>query len=846
MKLVFISSSLQSRPFVKGILHLSSPCIISYSFEARRSISTSVFRFQMAPSSPLEATVIDGKKYRNVREGLASVLAPYSQDSRPSGKQTRNNDEGDQAVFYNPIQQFNRDLSVLAITVYGEGAVVEKEARLGQKNHARKSAKERKKQKSKTDSHDATAAEPPATHTDGGKRNARATADVNGDAVESESNDKAKTNDEAAGIATTLDTAVEQANGRKRKADEITDPYTGPSAADPSKKARTSDDVEEDEDDLLVEAFSSDPLAEKGAEREKNQNGGRRQEGNLQEAATSSVSASTEKRIPFTILDALSATGLRALRYAKEIPFATNVVANDLSPASVQAIELNIRHNDVKDKVHSNLGDARGFMYSKVGNEKQRQGDGYVHRFDVIDLDPYGTAAPFIDASLQALQDGGMLCVTCTDAGVFASTGYPEKTYALYGGMPVKGPHSHEGGLRLILNAVAIAGARYGLAIEPLLSLYIDYYARTFIRVHRKQNEVKMLAGTTMTVYNCAHGCGAWTTQPLLRNQPQTSKNGETFYKFSFAQAPSTTPDCEHCGSKLHLCGPMWAGPLHNPHFVQRMLDKIPSLDKNVYGTTERLEGMLTLALEEDLSPQPSPAATSAAQHATTSDTKIIPRLPPNVIDGAPFFIIPNQIAKVIHCATPSENMIRGAILSTGYRVTRSHCKPGSIKTNAPWSVLWEIMREFMRTKAPIKEGAVKKGTPGWNILSRVRGTERSFVSGLADLTKDQLKRCETKEDLKTVLHGMLGRLEKDNPASSAGGEEATTQTNGRLEESEALSEDQPRRSRSRSSSTVETGKLKIVFDEKLGKEKPRAKLVRYQMNPRENWGPMSRAGKMG
>ena len=37
----------------------------------------------------------------------------------------------------------------------------------------------------------------------------------------------------------------------------------------------------------------------------------------------------------------------------------------------------------------------------------------YAHRessqrFDVIDLDPYGTAAPFIDGAVQAISDGGM------------------------------------------------------------------------------------------------------------------------------------------------------------------------------------------------------------------------------------------------------------------------------------------------------------------------------------------------------------------------------------------------------------------------------------------------------
>jgi tRNA (guanine26-N2/guanine27-N2)-dimethyltransferase len=29
--------------------------------------------------------------------------------------------------------------------------------------------------------------------------------------------------------------------------------------------------------------------------------------------------------------------------------------------------------------------------------------------YDVVDLDPYGTAVPFLDSAIQALGDGGML-----------------------------------------------------------------------------------------------------------------------------------------------------------------------------------------------------------------------------------------------------------------------------------------------------------------------------------------------------------------------------------------------------------------------------------------------------
>lgn len=34
----------------------------------------------------------------------------------------------------------------------------------------------------------------------------------------------------------------------------------------------------------------------------------------------------------------------------------------------------------------------------------------------------------------------------------------------------------------------------------------------------------------------------------------------------------------------------------------------------------------------------------------------------------------------------------------------------------------------------------------------------------------------------------------------------------------------------------------RVVFDETLGADKQTKRLVRYQMNPRANWGPMSRA----
>lgn len=309
----------------------------------------------------------------------------------------------------------------------------------------------------------------------------------------------------------------------------------------------------------------------------------------------------------------------------------------------------------------------------------------------------------------------------------------------------------------------------------------------------------------------------------------------------------------------------MWAGPLHNPYFVQQILDRLPTLDKAVYGTLDRLRGMLTVALEEDLtlgSANTDTRTTSAEGAATTTttaaaagvvegmsmspatrDLRMIPRLPPDAIDESPFFFIPNYVAKVLHCATPAEDQLRGAIRRLGYRVTRSHCKPGSFRTDAPWGVIWEIFREWVRTKSPTKEDAVRPGTAGWGILRRARGTERKGVTDFKEDLRQGIDKAGNWEDVKTAMEAAMWRLQQQQ-------QQQITPTD--RDPVPALLLDQKKTTASATaaedgSSTTTTTKpldeLEIVFDERLGKDKPRGKLVRYQTNPCANWGPMNRAG---
>lgn len=639
---------------------------------------------------------VNGKTYGTVKEGKATILVPQGAKI--------GEDRGEvQQVFYNPIQQYNRDLSVLAIKTYGEAILEQRKAQ-----YESRMSKQGKK--------------------------------------------------------------------RKREDDEEKPQQ------EPVEKDAQSEPTNASEE-ITVPEPSGKPASHK------------------------------PYKPQFRILDALSASGLRALRYAHELPFVTTVNANDLSASAAESIKMNAKYNGLEEKISVTKDDALAHMYRAIAEDlskRDRAGNpGTANKFDVIDLDPYGTAAPFFDAAVQAVRDdGGLLCITCTDSAVWAGHSYCEKTFALYGGIPIKGMHSHEAGLRLVLNAVANSAARYGLTIEPLLSLSIDFYTKFFIKVTKSPQAVKFLASKTMLVYSCDSGCGAWETQPLLRSKPVPNKKGTgSFYKHSMALGPTSDHLCQHCGFKMHVSGPMYGGHIHSQDFIERLLAQIPEADSTVYGTLPRLQGMLQTALEEHLAGPPVPESVSPKDAELAS------------YDHYPFFVIPGRLANVLSCVTPSEDMIRGALIHLGYRTTRSHCRPGSIKTDAPWSTIWWVMTEWVRQKSPVKTSKFKPSMAAWKILSD---------AGLVGHENGQTQEGSSKDE----DSAMVG-IEPD--ASAAAVEtEADISTTSKAQGGEAdtpLSEAELRQT--------------LVFNDdlaRLARRHGERKVVRYQINPRANWGPMSKA----
>lgn len=373
------------------------------------------------------------------------------------------------------------------------------------------------------------------------------------------------------------------------------------------------------------------------------------------------------KLLGLTILEALSASGLRSCRYGLEIPNVYKIVANDLSADAVASINRNIEHNQLTGKVVANQGDAIKFMASTN------------NKFNIVDLDPYGTASPFIDSAIQCIEEDGMLLVTCTDAAVLAGSGYPEKCFALYGGNNfgnsyINSETNHEVGIRLMLQSIASTAAKYKKSIEPMLSLSIDYYFRVWVKVKTSPIRVKNLASETMLTYGC-NGCGHKVVQPLgIRN------DNKYVYPKLVGQVRS---HCEYCGSTYNVAGPMYAGPLHNQDFINKILHLNEKSDTKVYKTSERIKGMLTLAQSE--------------------------------LNTVPFFYNLNHLSSIFKSPPISIDEYSKAVGNLGYKLSLTHAKKNCIKSDIPWEKNLEIIRQWTikQNKAYIEEMKAKLESEG-------------------------------------------------------------------------------------------------------------------------------------
>nr|CAD1841825.1 unnamed protein product [Ananas comosus var. bracteatus] len=426
------------------------------------------------------------------------------------------------------------------------------------------------------------------------------------------------------------------------------------------------------------------------------------EEDNSQEPRNMKWKGPRELKAP-KVLEALAASGLRALRYAREVDGIGQVIALDNDKASVEACKKNIQFNGslACSKVEAHLADARVYMLT------------HPKEFDVVDLDPYGSPSVFLDSAVQSVADGGILMCTATDmavlCGAVGRSAIPSEIFSgvfvkrekWYGSYPVKGKYCHEMALRILLASIESHANRYKRYIVPILSVHMDFYIRVFVRIFTSASEIKNTPLKLSYVYQCV-GCDSFHLQSVGR---VVSKNN------SMKPAPGFGPvvpqQCSHCGKKYNMGGPIWSAPMHDQEWVLSILANVKAM-KERYPAYEKITAVLTMISEE--------------------------------LHDIPLFLSLHNLCATLKCTSPSAVMFRSAVINAGYRISGSHVNPLGLKSDAPMDVIWDIMRCWVNSH-PIR--AQPPDHSGTVILSKEPTLQANFARAAASLSKAQVKKVK-------------------------------------------------------------------------------------------------------
>jgi tRNA (guanine26-N2/guanine27-N2)-dimethyltransferase len=332
------------------------------------------------------------------------------------------------------------------------------------------------------------------------------------------------------------------------------------------------------------------------------------------------------------VCEPLSSSGIRGVRFAAEVKAVKNVLVNDISARAVKLARHNVELNSLNDRVEVENKDANCLLSCHGAPKK---------RFDVIDLDPFGSPVPYVDSAIRALRNDGLLAVTATDLAPLCGV-HPKACIRKYGGKPLRTEYCHELAIRLLLGCVASSAARHEIGIRVLFSHSTDHYVRAYVQIHygaKKADESIKNLGYILHCFNCLHR--------------ETAKS----------LTDRKTEKCPECGSTLDYSGPLW-------------LDKI--LDRQ----------FCSLISSEN------------SRRALRNSVKIarLLELASNEADAPATYYVLDKLSGQMSLPVPSISAMINALLEGGFATVPTHFNSRGLKTEAPALKVQEKLKNLAVT----------------------------------------------------------------------------------------------------------------------------------------------------
>ena len=319
----------------------------------------------------------------------------------------------------------------------------------------------------------------------------------------------------------------------------------------------------------------------------------------------------------------LTGSGIRTLRYLNECSGDFNAKMFDANPNAVDTAQRNIKRLGFEDRARVLKGDAKYLLLSE-SREK---------RFDYVDVDPFGTPAPYLNAAIQSLNpEGGFLALTATDMPVLCGA-YPNVAMRRYGGFSTRAPFTHEIAIRLLQALVFRVAGLNDYSIKPYAILSTDHYVRTWVKVNPDRKTSNKQVEFLGTIRYCP-SCMQSKMTPLSKRDDEST----------FEHAKSG------CKGPVKRAGPLWIGNLFQGKVIENAIDVLNKDDVSLY---HRRVPRILNEMNEEQSLMEFP------------------------------FIDLHAVCDLYSLRPPRNEQVIEYLKDRGHKVARTHFRPTAIRTDA-------------------------------------------------------------------------------------------------------------------------------------------------------------------
>ena len=330
-----------------------------------------------------------------------------------------------------------------------------------------------------------------------------------------------------------------------------------------------------------------------------------------------------------SVCEPLTGCGIRGVRFAVEVKEVRKVFVNDINPEAAKLARFNVERNKLANRVLVANEDANFFLSRYAAPRR---------RFDYVDIDPFGSPVPYLDAAIRAMRNSGLLALTATDLAPLCGV-HHNACVRKYGGNPLRTEYCHELAVRLLVGCLTMMAAKHEIGVEVLFSHSTDHYIRVYAVVRygaRLADKSVRMMGYLLHCFSCFHReTSRGIISPLKRN-------------------------CAECGSKLNVAGPLWLGKIADENFCFLMKREA---DGRGLKQERRILKLISLVQDEAEAP-------------------------------VAYYVV-DKICDKLNLSVPPLRKVVDGVRRAGFQVALTHFNSRGVKTDAPANVVKEVITKL-------------------------------------------------------------------------------------------------------------------------------------------------------